>query len=205
MYFSVCNIKYFHKYLKISTYKFLFLIKSHLSLSSHHFHHSRCVTARQWSKKILINLTWPAWPHWGKSHWSASRSVPGHSGKLSSLPCTGYRAGRRPLSPPSCQTAEPERDMRKSMSVYQGNQRRRRGSLRHWILALVPDFADSCIEAYGRCIENNTRYLLRVTSEDEMLPENNRTHFREMVNHWFSFSKWLTGLIISWPNQVTLQ
>lgn len=69
------------------------------------------------ASKVLINLTWLSWPHWGKSRWSASCSLPGHSGKRSLLPCTGCRAERRPPSSPSPQTAEPVRDREDLCSV----------------------------------------------------------------------------------------
>lgn len=74
--------------------------------------------ASQWSQKMLINLTWPSWPHWGKFHWSASCSHPGHSGKLSLLPCIGCKVGCRPPSPPSSQTAEPVRDSKGLCCVW---------------------------------------------------------------------------------------
>lgn len=93
---------------------------SYFPLSSGHVCCSQCTAARQWSKKTLINLTWPSWPHWGKSHWSASCSDPGHSGKLSSLPCIGYRAGRHPPRPPSSRTAEPARDRESLCCMYGG-------------------------------------------------------------------------------------
>lgn len=60
--------------------------------------------------KVRKPLTWLSWPHWEKSHWSASGSDPGYSGRLNLLPCTGCRERCHRPCPPSSQTAEPVRN-----------------------------------------------------------------------------------------------
>ena len=159
---------------------------SYLLLSSHHFHHSRCITASLWS-----NRSWSILhdPHdfieenpIGQPH----VAVPGTLGNWVHFHVLAVEQDAV-LSLHHLVKQLNLKETGGKTWVCIKETREEGGVATSLNLALVPDCGDSCIEAYGRCMEKNTRYLLHMASEDEIPPENNRRLYREKVNYWFLF------------------
>ena len=75
------------------------------------------------------------------------------------------------------------------------------GLLRHQISLRGQTVVSGVSKPMGDAFRSTLKpYLRRMTSDEEMPSGNERTHFREEVNHKIS-PNWVTGLIIFWSNE----